>query len=35
MQINFQNSATAVMEGIIDFHHDIQYYLIIIVTFVT
>lgn len=35
MQLNFQDSATAVMEGIIDFHHDIQFYLIVIVTFVT
>jgi cytochrome c oxidase subunit 2 len=34
MQINFKDPATAVMEGIIDFHHDIQIYLIIIVTFV-
>ena len=34
MKLNFQDPATAVMEGIIDFHHDIQFYLIIIVTFV-
>jgi hypothetical protein len=36
MRINFKDPATAaaVMEGIIDFHHDIQIYLIIIVTFV-
>jgi len=34
MAINFQDPATAVMEGIIDFHHDVQFYLIIILTFV-
>jgi cytochrome c oxidase subunit 2 len=34
MKLNFQDSATSVMEGIIDFHHDVQFYLIIIVTFV-
>lgn len=34
MSFNFQDPATSVMEGIIDFHHDIQFYLIIIVTFV-
>jgi len=34
MRINFKDPATAIMEGIIDFHHDIQIYLIIIVTFV-
>lgn len=34
MRLNFQDPATAVMEGIIDFHHDIQFYLIVIVTFV-
>ena len=34
MRIDFQDPATAIMEGIIDFHHDIQFYLIIIVTFV-
>lgn len=34
MRINFKDPATAVMEGIIDFHHDVQVYLIIIVTFV-
>jgi cytochrome c oxidase subunit 2 len=31
---NFQDPATAVMEGIIDFHHDLQFILIVIVTFV-
>lgn len=35
MRINFQDPATGVMEGIIDFHHDIQFYLIIIVIFVS
>lgn len=34
MQINFQDPATNIMEGIIDFHHDVQFYLIIILTFV-
>ena len=34
MKFNFQDPATAVMEGIIDFHHDVQFYLIIILTFV-
>lgn len=34
IQFDFQNPATSIMEGIIDFHHDVQFYLIIIVTFV-
>lgn len=34
MVFNFQDPATAIMEGIIDFHHDIQFYLIVILTFV-
>jgi cytochrome c oxidase subunit 2 len=34
VQLDFQNPATSVMEGIIDFHHDVQFYLIIIVSFV-
>lgn len=34
MRINFQDPATSIMEGIIDFHHDIQFYLIVIVIFV-
>ena len=34
MSIDFQDPATDIMEGIIDFHHDVQFYLIIIVTFV-
>jgi len=34
MSIDFQEPATTIMEGIIDFHHDVQFYLIIIVTFV-
>lgn len=34
MRIDFQEPATAIMEGIIDFHHDLQFYLIVIVTFV-
>ncbi len=32
--LNFKDPATEVMEGIIDFHHDIQFYLMVIVTFV-
>lgn len=34
MRLNFQDPATVVMEGIIDFHHDIQFYLVVIVIFV-
>lgn len=34
MRLNFKDPATEIMEGIIDFHHDIQFYLIIIVSFV-
>jgi cytochrome c oxidase subunit 2 len=34
MQFDFQDPVTPIMEGIIDFHHDIQFYLIVIVTFV-
>lgn len=34
MRLNFQDPATDIMEGIIDFHHDILFYLIVIVTFV-
>lgn len=34
MQFDFQDPVTPIMEGIIDFHHDIQFYLIIIVIFV-
>lgn len=34
MQFDFQDPATPIMEGIIDFHHDIQFYLIVIVIFV-
>ncbi len=33
-QINFQDSASPIMEGIIDLHHDIFFFLIIIVSFV-
>lgn len=33
-QIGFQDSATPVMEGIINFHHDLMYFLIIITIFV-
>ena len=34
-QVGFQDPATPVMEGIINFHHDLVFYLIIIATFVT
>lgn len=34
MQFDFQNPATSVMEGIIDFHHDIMVFIIVIVVFV-
>jgi cytochrome c oxidase subunit 2 len=34
MQFDFQNPATSVMEGIIDFHHDIMFFVLIIVVFV-
>jgi cytochrome c oxidase subunit 2 len=34
-QINFQDPATPTMEGIIDFHHDLFFYLIVIASFVT
>lgn len=34
MPFNFQDPATSIMEGIIDFHHDVQFYLIVIITFV-
>jgi heme/copper-type cytochrome/quinol oxidase subunit 2 len=31
----FQDPATNFMEGIIDLHHDIMFFLVVIVTFVT
>jgi len=34
-QINFQNPATLVMDGIIDLHHDIMTFLILIMAVVT
>jgi cytochrome c oxidase subunit 1 len=33
-QMNFQDPASPVMEGIIDLHHDIMYFLVIVVIFV-
>jgi cytochrome c oxidase subunit 2 len=33
-QISFQDSATAVMEGIVHFHHDIIFYLVVIIVVV-
>jgi hypothetical protein len=35
LQIGFQDSATAVMEGIIDLHHDISFFLIVILILVS
>jgi len=34
-QINFQNPATLVMDGVIDLHHDIMAFLILILAVVT
>jgi cytochrome c oxidase subunit 1 len=34
-QVNFQTPATAIMEKIVDLHHDIMFFLIIVVTFVS
>lgn len=34
MRLNFQDPATAIMEGIIDLHHTIMFYIIIILTLV-
>jgi len=34
-QVNFQDPATKIMEDIIDLHHDIMFYLILICVFVT
>jgi len=34
-QINFQNPATLVMDGILDLHHDIMGFLILILAVVT
>jgi cytochrome c oxidase subunit 1 len=34
-QINFQTPATAIMEKIVDLHHDILFFLIVVVTFVS
>lgn len=34
-QIGFQDPATAVMEGIINFHHDLFFFLVVIAIFVT
>jgi len=33
-QLGFQDPATPVMEGIIDLHHDIVFFLVFIVVFV-
>jgi len=34
-QVNFQDPATKIMEDIVDLHHDIMFYLILICIFVT
>jgi len=34
-QLAFQDPATKVMEDIIDLHHDIMYFLVLITVFVT
>ena len=34
-QINFQDAATPVMEGIISLHHDLMFFLCAILMFVT
>jgi len=33
-QINFQTPATPIMEGLIDLHHDIMFFLVFIIVFV-
>lgn len=33
--MNFQTPATAIMEKIVDLHHDVMFFLVVIVTFVT
>ena len=33
-QLTFQDPATSGMEGIIDLHHEIMFYVVIIITFV-
>jgi heme/copper-type cytochrome/quinol oxidase subunit 2 len=34
-QIGFQDPATPIMEGIIDLHHDIMFFIIVIIVFVS
>jgi cytochrome c oxidase subunit 2 len=34
-QLNFQTPATEIMEKIVDLHHDLMFFIIIIVTFVS
>lgn len=33
-QLSFQDPATPIMEGIVDLHHDIMFFLILIVVFI-
>jgi len=33
-QLGFQDPATPVMEGIINFHHDLMFFLIVVTVFV-
>lgn len=34
-QMNFQTPATAIMEKIVDLHHDLMFFIIVIVVFVS
>jgi cytochrome c oxidase subunit 2 len=34
-QLNFQTPATAIMEKIVDLHHDLMFFIIVIVVFVS
>jgi len=34
-QLNFQTPATAIMEKIVDLHHDLMFFIILIVVFVS
>jgi len=34
-QLNFQTPATAIMEKIVDLHHDLMFFIIMVVVFVS
>lgn len=34
-QLNFQTPATAIMEKIVDLHHDLMFFIIVVVVFVS